>query len=186
MTMSVLYCTVHQTRFGPLTIGSTGRGLAMLRIGTDIEARVARQFTIKFDAEANHSYIAALESYLRTGDIPDVPLDLHGTDFQLRCWQALQGIPKGETRSYLHLATQVASKTATRAVGGANGANPVAIIVPCHRVIAADGTLGGYGGGLPMKAALLDLEGAKYRWTGEVRTKAKAAGADGAQAQLPY
>ena len=90
----------------------------------------------------------------------DFPLDLRGTDFQLRCWNQLLKIPYGEVITYAQLAQRVGSPNAFRAVGHANGQNPVAIIVPCHRVIASDGTLGGYGGGLPMKQWLLDLEGA--------------------------
>jgi methylated-DNA-[protein]-cysteine S-methyltransferase len=90
----------------------------------------------------------------------DVPLRLEGTEFQRRVWEALCAIPYGETIDYGELAGRVGNPRASRAVGQANGRNPVAIIVPCHRVIAADGTLGGYGGGLDCKTALLDLEAA--------------------------
>ena len=86
------------------------------------------------------------------------PLDLHGTPFQLAVWQALRTIPYGETRSYGEIAQQIGRPAASRAVGAANGANPVAIIVPCHRVIGSNGTLTGYGGGLPTKDWLLRLE----------------------------
>jgi methylated-DNA-[protein]-cysteine S-methyltransferase len=88
----------------------------------------------------------------------DLPLDLRGTRFQHRVWEALRAIPYGETRSYAAVAAQVGKPRAVRAVGGANAANPVAIIVPCHRVIAAGGGLGGYGFGLERKRFLLDLE----------------------------
>lgn len=81
-----------------------------------------------------------------------------GTPFQERVWQALRDIPYGETTSYGALARRIGAETAVRAVGAANGANPIAIIVPCHRVIGADGSLTGFGGGLPVKRALLDLE----------------------------
>ncbi len=87
-----------------------------------------------------------------------LPLDLDGTPFQLSVWRALETIPYGETRSYRDVARQVGRPAATRAVGAANGGNPIAIIVPCHRVIASGGTLGGYGGGLPLKRMLLALE----------------------------
>lgn len=90
----------------------------------------------------------------------DVPLDLRGTEFQRRCWSALLEIPYGETRSYADLARRVGSPRGFRAVGMANHDNPVAIIVPCHRVITSDGKLGGYGGGLSVKERLLRLEGA--------------------------
>jgi methylated-DNA-[protein]-cysteine S-methyltransferase len=88
----------------------------------------------------------------------DVALDLQGTDFQCEVWAGLLGIPYGETVSYGELARRVGRPGASRAVGLANGRNPVAIIVPCHRVIGADGTLTGYGGGLDRKVWLLDHE----------------------------
>ena len=88
----------------------------------------------------------------------DVPLDLIGTPFQLRVWQALLAIPHGQTRSYAQQARSIGQPTATRAVAAANGANKVSIIVPCHRVIGSNGSLTGYGGGLPRKTWLLALE----------------------------
>lgn len=88
----------------------------------------------------------------------DVPLDLRGTPFQRAVWDALLEIPYGESRSYADVARAVGRPKAQRAVGSANNANPVALIVPCHRVIAADGSLGGYGGGLELKARLLAME----------------------------
>jgi methylated-DNA-[protein]-cysteine S-methyltransferase len=89
-----------------------------------------------------------------------VPVDLSvGTDFQQKVWRALTKIPRGETRSYGWVARKVGKPGASRAVGTACGANPVPVIVPCHRVIAGDGSLGGFGGGLPMKRQLLRIEG---------------------------
>lgn len=88
----------------------------------------------------------------------DVPLDPIGTEFQLRAWSALRSIPYGETRSYGEQARVIGSPNAVRAVGAANGRNPISIIVPCHRVIGADGSLTGFGGGLAAKRYLLDLE----------------------------
>jgi len=90
----------------------------------------------------------------------DVPFRLHGSPFEQRVWTALQGIPFGETRSYGQLAKSLGDPNLSRAVGRANGANPVSILVPCHRVIGANGTLTGYAGGLDMKERLLRLEGA--------------------------
>lgn len=90
-------------------------------------------------------------------------LDLHGTPFQISVWQELSRIPYGETRSYGEIAHAIGRPSASRAVGAANGANPVAIVVPCHRVIGSDGLLTGYGGGLPTKAWLLSLEGIAYK-----------------------
>jgi methylated-DNA-[protein]-cysteine S-methyltransferase len=88
----------------------------------------------------------------------DLPLEMAGTPFQKRVWDALREIPYGETCSYGELARNIGRPSAVRAVGAANGSNPIAIIVPCHRVIGASGKLVGYGGGLPMKRMLLDLE----------------------------
>jgi methylated-DNA-[protein]-cysteine S-methyltransferase len=89
----------------------------------------------------------------------DLPLNLDGTEFQQRVWRALTEIPYGETRSYGELAKRIGNPNASRAVGLANGRNPVSIVVPCHRVIGADGSLTGYGGGLPRKQWLLAHEG---------------------------
>lgn len=88
----------------------------------------------------------------------DLPLRLEGTEFQRRVWTELQRIPYGETVSYGQLAARIGAPGASRAVGLANGRNPIAIVVPCHRVVAADGSLGGYAGGVERKQYLLDLE----------------------------
>ena len=100
---------------------------------------------------------AYFDGRLRTFDLP---LDLQGTAFQTRVWRELEGIPYGKTRSYLQIAEALACPKAVRAVGAANGANPIPIVIPCHRVIGASGKLVGYGGGLPLKTRLLTLEGA--------------------------
>ena len=89
----------------------------------------------------------------------DLPLSPRGTDFQRQVWTALAAIPYGSTWSYRDIANRIGKPTATRAVGAANGRNPLPIVVPCHRVIGADGSLTGFGGGLPIKAFLLRLEG---------------------------
>jgi len=88
----------------------------------------------------------------------DLPLDLHGTEFQQKVWLALRNIPYGRTRTYADIARDVGSPKATRAVGGANHVNPVPIVVPCHRVVAANGQLGGFACGLDYKRLLLDVE----------------------------
>jgi len=95
----------------------------------------------------------------------DVRLDLEGNEFELRVWEALCRIPYGETVSYGEIAREIGAAGAARAVGLANGRNPVAVIVPCHRVIGADGGLTGYGGGLERKRLLLDLESGVLRLT---------------------
>ena len=89
----------------------------------------------------------------------DLPLDIVGTEFQKRVWKELETIPYGETRSYREIASAIGAPTAIRAVGAANGSNPLPIVIPCHRVIGSSGKLVGYGGGLPLKERLLKLEG---------------------------
>jgi methylated-DNA-[protein]-cysteine S-methyltransferase len=91
----------------------------------------------------------------------DLPLDFHGTDFQLRAWTALLTIPYGQTRSYAQMAALIGQPSAVRAVGAANGRNPISIVAPCHRVIGSNGALTGFGGGLENKAKLLALESAQ-------------------------
>lgn len=93
----------------------------------------------------------------------DLKLDLRGPEFHRRCWEGLRRIPYGKTVSYAELAAEIGSPQASRAVGQANHHNPVAVIVPCHRVIASDGTLAGYAGGVSAKEYLLKLEGARFR-----------------------
>jgi methylated-DNA-[protein]-cysteine S-methyltransferase len=89
----------------------------------------------------------------------EVPLDIQGTDFQKKVWLQLLKIPYGQTLSYLELAKQIQNEKSVRAVGTANGRNPLCVVIPCHRVIASNGTLGGYSGGLEIKSKLLALEG---------------------------
>ena len=110
--------------------------------------------------EARAQLAAYFEKKLREFS---VPLDLRGTPFRLRCWAELQKIPYGETITYGELARRVGNPKAVRAVGGANHHNPISIIIPCHRVIGADGSLTGYGGGMDLKRRLLELEGVRLK-----------------------
>jgi methylated-DNA-[protein]-cysteine S-methyltransferase len=111
------------------------------------------------DDEAFPEAVEQLEAYFAGGRTDfELELDLVGTQFQRRVWAALQTIPYGETRSYGEIARQIGAPGAFRAVGLANGHNPIGIIVPCHRVIGSNGSLTGYGGGLDRKRALLELE----------------------------
>jgi methylated-DNA-[protein]-cysteine S-methyltransferase len=113
-------------------------------------------------AEVARQLVAYFEGKLR---VFELPLDPQGTEFQKRVWRHLEGIPFGETRSYRQVAEAIGASPAVRAVGAANGANPIPIVIPCHRVIGANGKLTGYGGGLPLKKQLLELEGA---WSGSM------------------
>jgi len=127
--------------------------------------------TLEDRNEYNNSLAEELESYF-AGKLRQfsVPLDLRGTGFQLQVWECLRQIPYAETRSYGQIAHAIARPTASRAVGGANGSNPISIVVPCHRVIGANGKLVGYGGGLDRKQALLDLEAKAFQKNPHTRT----------------
>lgn len=111
-------------------------------------------------AEAGRQLLAYLKGALQHFDLP---LSIHGTSFQRQVWQQLQAIPYGQTRSYGELAEHVGGRHKARAVGGAAHANPLAIIIPCHRLIGSTGALTGFGGGLTMKQKLLALEGNSIR-----------------------
>ncbi len=151
------YC-VWQSPIGPLTLVVSERGLLRLDFGERTPANKARVECEKDEAcfephrRQVHEYFAGARREF------DLLLDLRGTDFQLRCWRALLQIPYGETRTYAEQARVVGQPQAFRAVGMANHDNPVAIVVPCHRVINTGGKLGGYGGGLDLKQRLLNLE----------------------------
>jgi len=115
--------------------------------------------TITPDDRHNETVLDQLHEYLEAQRRTfDVPLDLRGTPFQQAVWNQLLKIPYGETRSYADVAALIGRPTALRAVGGAVAANPISLIIPCHRVIGKDGSLVGYGGGLPLKERLLALE----------------------------
>jgi methylated-DNA-[protein]-cysteine S-methyltransferase len=145
---------------GTLLLAASDKGLTILSFRPQ-EALAAKKTSFTRNPAALAPYTAQMREFVtgRRRDF-DLPLDMRGTEFQLRCWNQLLQIPYGEVITYAQLAQRVGSLNGFRAVGHANGQNPIAIIVPCHRVIASDGTLGGYGGGLPMKQWLLDLEGA--------------------------
>lgn len=128
-----------------------------------LEAWVKKHFpkgTLIYNQDRLAPYVEQLEDYFRgQRQTFDIPLDLHGTDFQISVWQALLRIPYGTTKAYSEIAKEINRPKAVRAVGGAIGANPVSIVVPCHRVIGKDGTITGFGGGLEMKEELLRIEG---------------------------
>ncbi len=160
--METLYYSRLDSPVGRLVLGVSGRGLACLEFDRgDFPPRSLRRKTEWVESEAEtRPYARELQEYFagRRRQF-SFALDLRGTDFQKRCWQELLRIPYGKTRSYAEIARAVGRPGAFRAVGQANHRNPVAIVVPCHRVITADGRLGGYGGGLEVKRHLLRLEG---------------------------
>jgi methylated-DNA-[protein]-cysteine S-methyltransferase len=156
------YYTTIDSPLGELLLSGDGERLSRLYM------RVGRGFRIAPGwLRAEQPFAAArgqLDEYF-AGERTrfELELDLHGSEFQRRVWQALRKIPYGETISYGELARRIGDPGGARAVGAANGRNPVSVIVPCHRVIGADGSLTGYGGGLRNKRLLLELEAAMLR-----------------------
>ena len=159
--------------FGWVIVGATQRGLCWLSLaGTKAEAETSlrEEFpaaTLKRDSALEAMVDAALQAICGPTNSskklapPQVPLDLRGTAFQLKVWQALRRIPRGETRSYSQLARELGNPKATRAVARACATNRVAIVVPCHRVVGASGSLTGYRWGVERKQMLLEAEGVK-------------------------
>jgi methylated-DNA-[protein]-cysteine S-methyltransferase len=146
---------VRETPLGPLTLHAGPRGLT----GLSFPGRGPRLDDAARDANELAAVAAQLDEYFAgTRTAFDVPLDLRGTPFQQRVWAALREIPYGTTVTYTELAEAVGRPDVVRAVAAAVGRTPVPIVVPCHRVVGANGALTGYGGGLHRKAALLDLE----------------------------
>lgn len=155
-----------RTPVGEMIAGASDRGLCLLEFvhRKTFAVQLARlERYVGAPEEGSHPLLTELETQLGEyfrGDRRgfELPLVLAGTDFQERVWRALLQIPYGGTISYAELARRVGSRGGSRAVGNANGANRIAIVVPCHRVIQANGDLGGYGGGMSRKRRLLDLE----------------------------
>ena len=174
--------TVIPTPLGPMLALASDEGLCALEFTTvqgpnggedrltRLHARLRRWFPphemVDRETPVTVSAREWLTAYFRgsSATIDDLPLDMRGAAFEKRVWVALRAIPPGETTSYGALARALGSAGASRAVGAANGANPIAIIVPCHRVIGASGSLTGYGGGLDRKTWLIDHE---RRWRGD-------------------
>jgi methylated-DNA-[protein]-cysteine S-methyltransferase len=163
-----------ETPIGPILIAVDAEGrlsaLDFFADDTGMRRMLRRQYG-KVEARAGEAPAAIRDAFARYfgGDIQalaGLPVRTGGTAFQRKVWQALRSIPVGETRSYGQLAAQIGTPNAVRAVGLANGANPVGIAIPCHRVIGADGSLTGFGGGLPRKRWLLSHEGAAFRERG--------------------
>ncbi|MBS0378163.1 MAG: methylated-DNA--[protein]-cysteine S-methyltransferase [Proteobacteria bacterium] len=145
---------------GPLLLAGTAKALLHIKFLAAPSATAAEAGWVE-DARPFAAALTQLKEYFAGSRRAfDLPLAPEGTPFQLRVWQALRTITYGSTVSYGELARRLGMAGGARAVGLANGANPLPIIVPCHRVIGADGSLTGFGGGLPIKRALLELEGA--------------------------
>jgi O-6-methylguanine DNA methyltransferase len=156
--------TRYKSPLGTYVILSSKRGIVSIETEEDVQTEITRLqrngIQIRQGDDEYNSWAAS-----ELGDY------FAGTLFQRQVWQLLQNIPYGETVSYSELARSLGRANAARAVGGAVGSNPISIIVPCHRVIGANGNLTGYGGGLPRKRALLDLEASARGKTGRVKPR---------------
>lgn len=163
--MPKLYLHQIQWQHWPMTLGVTSKGLRILefRSESQIKEREQRQdpaLDVVLDQAVVEPYLTQLNEYFEgKRKVFDVPLDLQGTAFQLRVWHFLLSIPYGKVASYQEAAAAAGNIKAVRAAGMANNRNPVSVVVPCHRVVGKNGALVGYGGGLDMKEALLNLEG---------------------------
>lgn len=163
-----IHYTVVNCPLGCLLVAATRRGVCAVSLGDTpeyLEAELRADYPAADIARADADlgeWVAALVAYLE-GQEPhlDLPLDVQATAFQWRVWQALRAIPAGETRSYSAIARSIGSPQAARAVGSACANNPVALIIPCHRAVREDGSLGGYRWGLARKESLLEQEAAQ-------------------------
>jgi AraC family transcriptional regulator of adaptative response/methylated-DNA-[protein]-cysteine methyltransferase len=154
--------TTFDSPIGPMLIAATSKGICRLTFD-DSEASLKRLFpratVVQDDGGLKELVEGALTAIEHPAAAPELPIDVAGTAFQEKVWRELRKIPLGETRSYAEIAAAIGAPKAVRAVGTANGDNHVAVLIPCHRVIRSDGTLGGYAGGLDRKRQLLDAEG---------------------------
>jgi len=157
VTSAIFYAT-FESPVGPLLLAGDCQALRSVTFKSSKRSAPPRA-DWKPGKEPFAEVIRQLQAYFR-GELRkfDLPLAMEGTEFQLRVWNALRTIPYGETISYAQLAERIGNPKAVRAVGLANGSNPIPIIVPCHRVIGSDGSLTGFGGGLSTKKKLLELE----------------------------
>jgi AraC family transcriptional regulator, regulatory protein of adaptative response / methylated-DNA-[protein]-cysteine methyltransferase len=157
--------TITPSQMGKLLIAATQRGVCSVRFGNndrDLEKELRREFNaaeIARDDQALRSLVEKVRGLFgRPMPAGSIPLDIQGTAFQQRVWDALRRIPRGETRSYTEIAKQIGKPKAVRAVANACASNPVAVVVPCHRVVARSGSLAGYRWGVERKQALLRAE----------------------------
>lgn len=159
--MSVMYA-IGDSKLGRMLVAATIHGICSVNIGEDDDALISqlrREYPRAriIRSEKVDRFLAGVDAHLRGQEVK-LPLDIRGTEFQLKVWTALQHIPLGSTRSYSEIAEMIGEPTAVRAVASACGSNPIPLIIPCHRVIRKDGSLGGYGLGIHRKKALLDRE----------------------------
>ncbi len=161
-----IYLSKLDSPFGRIFLASSDNGLVQIGLAarekflSEVQKKYPESDLVEDDSK-NHAVVDQLSEYFRGKRMTfSVPIRFDGTDFQNKVWHALTEIPYGQTVTYKEVAEKIGNPKAVRAVGNANNRNPIAIVVPCHRVIGADGKLVGYGGGLEMKEKLLKLEGA--------------------------
>ena len=147
--------------FGTLTVVASDKGVRFCMFANDAHPKSFDGLVVRDDP--NHPMVKKAieqlsEYFAGTRKKFDLKLDLQGTEFQVDAWRSLAKVPYGKTASYAEQAASIGRPKAVRAIGGANGRNPVAVILPCHRIIGADGSLTGFGGGLPVKVWLLEHE----------------------------
>ncbi|WP_429275225.1 bifunctional transcriptional activator/DNA repair enzyme AdaA [Novosphingobium gossypii] len=156
-----IHWAVVPTTMGPMLVAATGKGVCRLSFAEGREELAARFPNARL-VEGDEGFARLVEQVVgaveQPGQSRDIPLDVQGTAFQEAVWRELQRIPAGETRTYAQIAAAVGSPGAVRAAGSANGANAVAVLIPCHRVIRSDGTIGGYAYGPAIKTELLRRE----------------------------
>lgn len=161
-----MFCTTYQSPLGPLGLVASTEGLVAVlwpddppervRVGDDMVESPDNELLIETATQLDEYFGGTRQTF-------DLPLDLRGTEFQVAAWTALAGIPYGETATYGEQAAWLGRPKAVRAIGAANGRNPVSIVLPCHRVLGANGSLTGFAGGLDAKRFLLDIEQSKDR-----------------------
>ena len=158
--MTVRWANV-ETTLGPMLVAATDKGVCCLSFNEG-EEELRERFPKADLQRGGDDFQRLLDEVVAQVEAPgrphNIPLDVQGTAFQEAVWQELRKIPEGETRSYADIAAAIGKPKAVRAVGSANGANHVAVLIPCHRVVRSDGTMGGYAYGLEIKGRLLEKE----------------------------
>lgn len=166
--MAISYISIS-TRLGELFLAATERGICFIQVAGNEQDALAYLSKKHPDAACSpaagddktrlQAWGAAINRYINgNSPLPDLPLDIRGTEFQRKVWEYLRTIPAGQTQTYTEVAKALGMPRAARAVGAANGANPVAIIVPCHRLVRSDGGLAGYRWGIQIKQDLIAME----------------------------
>jgi methylated-DNA-[protein]-cysteine S-methyltransferase len=155
------------SRIGVLRVAATEKGVCKIALGAETTESLMAWLgrTIRPEALVEQESAAVAQAIRQIAEYLDgrrrvfeLPLDVRGTDFQRAVWAAVADVPYGQTRCYAQIAAAIGKPSATRAVGAANGANPLPLVIPCHRLVGKDGSLTGYGGGLGVKRFLLDME----------------------------